>query len=238
MSLRVETDLRKLQEKVVSCRKCPRLTRHISSVAMQKTPRYRSWKYWAKPLPSFGDPHARLLIIGLAPAAHGGNRTGRMFTGDSSGDWLVKALYQTGFANQPHSVSSDDGLRLKSAYITAVVRCAPPENKPTRQEILNCSEYLAEELRLLRDVKVVVTLGRMAFDSFLRTSEILRPYRPSFKHGATYRFKGAPLLVASYHPSRQNTQTGRLTWHMWLKVFKKVKKELDQPGRDRNVHRA
>jgi len=227
----IEVGLRKLQNRVVSCRKCPRLICHISAVAMQKAPRYRNWEYWGKPLPSFGDPCAQLLIIGLAPAAHGGNRTGRMFTGDASGDWLIEALHETGFANQPQSISMNDGLRLRSAYITATVRCAPPKNKPTRQEISNCSEYLAEELRLLKDVRVVLTLGRIAFDNYFRHAKIERNRRSAFKHGAIHRLaQDAPLLVTSYHPSRQNTQTGRLKWNMWLKVFENIRKELQLLG--------
>jgi len=227
MGADIGVGLRRLQERVVSCRRCPRLIRHISAVARQKAPRYRSWEYWGKPLPSFGDPCAQLLIIGLAPAAHGGNRTGRMFTGDASGDWLIKALHETGFANQPQSISLNDGLRLRSAYITAIVRCAPPKNKPVKKEISNCSEYLAEELRLLKDVRIVLTLGRIAFDNYLRNIEMEKGRRPRFRHGSIYRFgEKAPLLVVSYHPSRQNTQTGRLKWNMWLKVFENVRKEL------------
>jgi len=228
MEADIGEDLRKLQKRVVSCRKCPRLIRHISAVAKQKALRYRNWEYWGRPLPSFGDPCAQLLIIGLAPAAHGGNRTGRMFTGDASGDWLIKALHETGFANQPQSISLNDGLRLRSAYITAIVRCAPPKNKPTRQEISNCSEYLVEELRLLKDIRVVLTLGRIAFDNYLRHAKIERSRRPTFKHGALHRLaRDAPLLVTSYHPSRQNTQTGRLKWNMWLKVFENIRNTLD-----------
>jgi len=227
MKADIGVGLRKLQERVVSCRRCPRLIRHISAVARQKAPRYRNWEYWGKPLPSFGDPHALLLIIGLAPAAHGGNRTGRMFTGDASGDWLIKALHETGFANQPQSISLNDGLRLRSAYITAIVRCAPPKNKPVKKEISSCSEYLAKELRLLKDVRIVLTLGRIAFDNYLRNIEMEKGRRPRFRHGSIYRFgEKAPLLMASYHPSRQNTQTGRLKWDMWLKVFENVRKEL------------
>jgi len=223
----IEMSLRKLQKRVVSCGRCPRLIGHILAVARRKAPRYRDQEYWGKPLPSFGDPHAQLLIVGLAPAAHGGNRTGRMFTGDASGDWLIKALHETGFANQPQSVSVNDGLRLRSAYITAIVRCAPPLNKPMKQEISNCSEYLAEELRLLEDARVVLTLGRIAFDNYLRNIKLGRSRRPRFRHGSTYRpTESDPLLVASYHPSRQNTQTGRLKWNMWLKVFENIRKEL------------
>jgi len=223
----IETGLKNLQERVVSCRRCPGLIRHISAVARRKAPRYMSQEYWGKPLPSFGDPHAQLLIIGLAPAAHGGNRTGRMFTGDASGDWLIKALHEIGFANQTQSIRVNDGLKLRSAYITAIVRCAPPKNKPTNQEISNCSEYLVEELRLLKDVSVVLTLGRIAFDNYLRNIEMRKGRRPRFRHGYTYRLAGnAPLLVASYHPSKQNTQTGRLKWNMWLKVFENIRRGL------------
>ncbi len=182
------------------------------------------WDYWGKPVPGFGDPQASLLIIGLAPAAHGANRTGRMFTGDSSGQWLVKALYETGLANQPYTVSKDDGLKLKSVYVTAVVRCAPPKNRPTSEEIDNCSEYLSEELRILKKVKVVLTLGRIAFESYLKLVNGREMHRLRFGHGKVYRLShGSPTLVASYHPSRQNTQTGRLTWRMWMKVFRKVR---------------
>jgi len=228
METEIGVGLRRLQERVVSCKRCLRLMRHISMVARLKTRRYKDWEYWGRPLPSFGDPRAQLLIIGLAPAAHGGNRTGRVFTGDASGDWLIRALYETGFANQPHSISVSDGLRLRSAYITAVIRCAPPMNKPTRQEISNCSEYLAEELRLLKDVRTVLTLGRIAFDNYLRNVEVKRSRRPSFRHGSICRLtENAPSLAASYHPSRQNTQTGRLKWNMWLEVFENIRENLD-----------
>ena len=233
----METDTRSalevLRGRVVSCRRCPRLIQYISTVVSVKARRFASWTYWGRPLPGFGDPDAQLLIIGLAPAAHGGNRTGRMFTGDSSGDWLIRALCESGFANQPHSVSRDDGLKLVSAYITAVVRCAPPKNKPTKQEIANCSEYLTEELNLLKQTKVVLTLGRLAFDSYLRHIDLAGDCRPRFKHGKVFRLKKKPLLVVSYHPSRQNTQTGKLTWAMWLRVFKKIEQLLDERARRR-----
>jgi uracil-DNA glycosylase family 4 len=221
--------LDKLREEVVSCRKCPRLMRHVRTVVVHSPRRYREWTYWGKPLPGFGDPHAKLLIIGLAPAAHGGNRTGRMFTGDSSGDWLVRALYETGFANQPSSVSKDDGLRLISTYITAAVRCAPPKNKPTRQEVLNCSEYLAEELKLLKEVRVVLTLGRIAFEGYLRHLDTESKTGLKFRHELICRpMMRGPLLAVSYHPSRQNTQTGRLTWRMWIRTFKRISQILDE----------
>lgn len=192
---------------------------HRELVAEKKVKRFADWQYWGKPLPGFGDPEAKLLIIGLAPATHGGNRTGRMFTGDDSGTWLARALYKVGFANQPSSESKDDGLKLESTYVTAVVRCAPPANKPTKQEIQNCSKYLQEELRILKNVKVVLTLGRIAFGAY--TSHLNLKLR--FKHGALYKFKGL-TIIASYHPSRQNTQTKKLTWNMWIDIFKKVKK--------------
>ena len=221
--------LETLRKRVISCRKCPRLINYISRVSKDKVPRYKDWCYWGRPLPGFGDPEARLLIIGLAPAAHGGNRTGRMFTGDSSGDWLIRALYETGFSNQPKSVSRDDGLRLVSAYITAVVRCAPPRNRPLAREIRNCSEYLLEEFRLLDKVEIVLTLGRIAFDTYMRyvyprNSKL----KPRFQHGGSYRIESMPSIVTSYHPSRQNTQTGRLTWEMWVGVFEKIKQMLAQ----------
>lgn len=218
-----------LREKIVACRKCQRLSRYITTVAADRPRRYKRCTYWASPLPGFGDPEARLLVVGLAPAAHGGNRTGRMFTGDSSGDWLVRALYKTGFANQPISVSRDDGLELIATYITAVVRCAPPKNKPTRQEILNCSSYLAEELKLLKEIRVVLTLGRIAFEGYLRHLDPESKTRLKFRHGLICRpTDTGPLLVASYHPSRQNTQTGRLTWRRWIGSFKRIRQILDE----------
>ncbi|MEM2906267.1 MAG: uracil-DNA glycosylase [Candidatus Bathyarchaeia archaeon] len=224
----IEAALKALAERVVSCERCPRLRAYCEEVARVKKRAYKDWTYWGRPLPGFGDPYARLLVVGLAPAAHGGNRTGRMFTGDGSGDWLIKALYEAGFANQPLSVNREDGLKLKAAYITAAVRCAPPRNKPTRQEIENCSPYLAEELKLLREVKVVLTLGRVAFDTYLsHLPEGLAEPRPSFKHGAVYQTGSeAPTLAASYHPSRQNTQTGKLTWQAWRSIFTEIRKIL------------
>jgi len=216
-----------LGDRSISCERCPRLRIYCEETAKVKRKAFKDWDYWGKPLPGFGDAHAELLLLGLAPAAHGGNRTGRMFTGDSSGDWLIKVLYETGFANHPISHSRNDGLRLCSAYITATVRCAPPNNKPTGQEIKNCSSYLAEELSLLKDVKLVLTLGRVAFDAYL-THRLDRSVtsKPRFKHGALYDFGTAPLLMASYHPSRQNTQTHRLTWQAWTNVFAKIRRAI------------
>ena len=212
-----------LNARIIKCKKCPRLAKHIADVAKVKVKRYNDWDYWGKPLPGFGDPDAKLLIIGLAPAAHGGNRTGRMFTGDSSGDWLMRALFESGFANQPTSERRDDGLKLKSAYITAVVRCAPPENKPNKQEIANCSCYLAEELKILKNVKVVLTLGAVAFNAYTSMQNIKGL---KFRHNATYKLS-EKTLVASYHPSRQNTQTGKLTWDAWMAVFRNIRKIIN-----------
>lgn len=215
--------LQVLNARIIKCKKCPRLAKYIADVAKVKVKRYNDWEYWGKPLPSFGDPDAELLIIGLAPAAHGGNRTGRMFTGDSSGDWLMRALYENGFANQPTSERRDDGLKLKSAYITAVVRCAPPANKPTKQEIANCSCYLAEELKILKNVKVILTLGAVAFNAYTSMQNIKGL---PFRHNATCKLSDK-TLIASYHPSRQNTQTGKLTWDAWIDVFKNIRRIID-----------
>jgi uracil-DNA glycosylase family 4 len=197
-------------------------------VARKRKRAYLDWDYWGKPVPGFGDPKARLLIIGLAPAAHGGNRTGRVFTGDSSGDLLFRTLYQTGFANQAQSVSRNDGMALRDAWVTATVRCAPPDNKPLPSEFRNCQQYLKCELALLKEIRVVVALGKTAFDSYL---SILKDHGHiasrgafPFSHGALFRFdRPLPALVASYHPSRQNTQTGKLTPQMFLRVFRTAK---------------
>ena len=222
--------LERLQAGIVRCRMCPRLVGWREEVARKKVRRYQAEEYWGKPLPGFGDPEARLLLVGLAPAAHGGNRTGRIFTGDRSGDWLYGALYAFGFSNQPTSRHRDDGLELKDAYVTAAVRCAPPANKPTREEMDNCRPYLVRELGLLRRVRVVVALGKIAFDSYLRARqevglEVPRPL-PRFGHGKAYALPGGVTLIASYHPSQQNTQTGRLTRAMFHAVFRKARRLL------------
>jgi len=217
--------LETISERIVQCRRCPRLVRYRERIAREKKRQYFNEEYWGRPLPGFGDAKARLLIIGLAPAAHGGNRTGRMFTGDSSGDWLVRALHITGFANQPISRSKNDGLSLTDAYITAAVRCAPPANKPTRIELMNCAEYLASELDALSRIRVVVTLGKVAFNSFLKLKK-LKPGLYDFAHGRIHRL-GELYLISSYHPSRQNTQTGKLTWEMWIEVFKQARRLLE-----------
>ena len=214
----------------MACERCPRLRRYCRRVARDKKREFLDWTYWGKPVPGFGDPRARLLIVGLAPAAHGANRTGRMFTGDSSGDWVYAALHRDGFATQPHAVSRDDGLTLIDCYITAAARCAPPGNKPSRIELERCRAYLAADVRLLSQVRVVLTLGRIAHDSWLKAAgwwARLEPRdRPSFAHGAVTTLPDGVALVASYHPSRQNTNTGRLTRAMWHRVFKRVRRLL------------
>ena len=220
-----------VQREVVACALCPRLRAHCEKVAAEKRRAYRDWEYWGKPVPSFGDPNARMLIIGLAPAAHGANRTGRMFTGDRSGDFLYRALHASGFASQPFSRSRDDGLRLCDAYITAAARCAPPANKPLPAEIRNCRRYLERELELLRGVKVVVALGRIAFDvylSVLKDAGLIASRAPfRFAHNREHHTgPGLPLLISSYHPSQQNTSTGRLTEVMLHQVFEKARRHL------------
>ena len=219
-----------LQQEIVECRRCPRLREHCAAIAELKRKAYREWEYWGKPLPSFGDPAARMLIVGLAPAAHGANRTGRMFTGDRSGEFLYRALFQTGFASQPQSRSRDDGLQLRDAYITASVRCAPPDNKPATDEIRNCRSFFERELQLLSNIRVVVALGKIAFDvylSVLRDRGSIASRAPFvFGHNREFRIPGAPVLISSYHPSQQNTQTGKLTEKMMLEVFLRARKIL------------
>ena len=224
--------LQVLNRKIVACRLCPRLVEYRAEVGRLKRRAYRDWDYWAKPVPGFGDPAARLLLIGLAPGAHGANRTGRMFTGDSSGDFLYRALFETGFASQPSSFSCEDGLTLRDAYISAVIRCAPPANKPAPQEIRNCQPYLERELELLKNLRVVVALGRLAFDAYLsilhRDAKISRRSSFVFAHGGEYRTgAGQPLLIASYHPSQQNTFTGKLTPAMLRGVFLRARRHLE-----------
>lgn len=218
-----------LQEEIVRCRRCPRLREHCTHIAEVKRRAYRTWEYWGKPVPGFGDPRAKVLILGLAPGAHGSNRTGRMFTGDRSGDVLYKTLHLTGFANQPGSVSRDDGLTLKGIYITAAARCAPPGNKPTPEEIRNCRPFLERELELLKDVKVVVALGKIAFDNYLdilKSRGVIRSRAGFiFAHNREHKLPpGQPLLISSYHPSQQNTSTGKLTEKMLADVFRKARK--------------
>ena len=217
--------LDKVNEQIAACSLCPRLLKYIRKVGDSGPKRYRDQVYWAKPVPSFGDPKARLLIIGLAPAANGGNRTGRMFTGDSSGEWLMRAMFETGFANYPHSVSINDGLLLSEAYVTSIVKCAPPMNKPSNTEISNCSLFLKNELNLLKStVIVVITLGKMAFDTYCKLNNI-RGLK--FRHNSIYKIDSTTTLIVSYHPSRRNTNTGTLTWPMWIQIFKKAKSIIE-----------
>lgn len=224
--------LLQINEEIVACRKCPRLVSYREAVAREKRRAFRDWEYWGKPVPGFGDPKARLMILGLAPAAHGANRTGRMFTGDRSGDFLYKAMYGAGFASQPTSLHIGDGLALKDAYISATARCAPPANKPLPSELANCQPYFIRELEVLRP-KVILVLGGIALRSYL---EVLKQQRRitsfaafPFGHGTVHRLpEPLPRLVASYHPSQQNTFTGKLTDRMLLKIFRDIRKHLDQ----------
>jgi len=224
--------LEKLQKIVVQCRKCPRLVAYLQEVSRYKPKRFRDWEYWSKPLPSFGDPEARVLIVGLAPAANGGNRTGQMFTGDRSGEWLFNALYQFGFANQPNSSHRDDGFALSDCYITATIRCAPPDNKPLPGEIENCRPYFLKELELLDKVRVIVPLGQIAFIQTLKSLRLKGYDVPplSFGHGKVYslRTQNSELrtLITTYHPSQQNTQTGKLTKPMFHQIFGMVRNRL------------
>lgn len=228
-----QTDqLKILSEEVVACRKCPRLVRYREKVAREKRRAYREWTYWGKPIPGFGDARAQLLILGLAPAAHGGNRTGRVFTGDRSGGFLYAALYKAGFANQPTSERRDDGLRLTNVYITATCRCAPPDNKPLPKEIANCRGYLERELETL-EPRAVLALGKIAWDGYLellkRSGVIASRALYQFAHGAQAEpVAGGPRLFGVYHPSQQNTQTGRVTPAMYATVLRRIRCFLEK----------
>ena len=225
-------DLRVLADEIVACRKCPRLVKHREKMAREKRRAYRDWEYWGKPVAGFGDSNAQLLILGLAPAAHGANRTGRMFTGDRSGDFLYAALHKAGFANQPASLHRNDGLRLENAYITATCRCAPPDNKPSPTEISNCRGYLERELEILRP-KAILALGKIAWDGYL---EILKQRGAiasrslyKFAHGAEAEIApGTPRLFGVYHPSQQNTQTGRVTPAMYAQILRRIRRFLEK----------
>jgi uracil-DNA glycosylase len=227
--------LRVLSDEIVRCFACPRLVAHREEIGRVKRRAYRAEFYWSKPVPGFGDPQARVFIVGLAPGAHGANRTGRMFTGDRSGEFLYRALWETGFANQSHSVARNDGLELHDAYMAAAVRCVPPDNKPNRDEILNCRPYLERELAIFGDLKAVVALGAIAFEAYLlvlQQSGLIRS-RSNFRfgHGRTYdTHPGGPVLVASYHPSQQNTSTKRLTAEMLRDLFRAVRGILSNPS--------
>ena len=221
-----------LNREVVACTRCPRLVAYRQEVAREKRRAYRDWDYWAKPVPGFGDPHARVLILGLAPGAHGSNRTGRPFTGDSSGNFMYPVLYETGFANQPTAIDRNDGLKLQDLYITAAVRCAPPDNKPLPQELAECSGFLDREIAGLRNVKVIVALGKIGFDAYLnhlKRRGLLPTRKPYlFQHGAHYPTPDGKVLLASYHPSNQNTATGKLTREMFVNIFKQAAKLADR----------
>ena len=224
-----ERDLHRVQDQIVACELCPRLRQHCINIGVVKRRAYRQEIYWSRPVPSFGDPQARVLLLGLAPGAHGANRTGRMFTGDSSGDFLYRAMWKTGFASQPTARRADDGLELRDAYISASAHCAPPDNKPTPLEIAACRPFLEQELQLLPGIRVVIALGRIAFDNYLEllraSGRITRKSDYTFAHGhVTEIVDGLPYLLASYHPSQQNTSTGKLTEKMLVDVFRRAAK--------------
>lgn len=227
-------DLLEIRSDVVSCRRCPRLVEYREGVARTKRREFSDEDYWGKPVPGFGDPDASLLIVGLAPAAHGGNRTGRVFTGDRSGDFLFQTLYRAGFANQPLSESTADGLKLDRAYITAAVKCAPPDNKPTGEEMSNCAEYLAREIQSLPRLKAVLCLGQFAYNTVAKTLRArcdLGSPPPKFKHGRVWTLVGPRLLVfCSYHPSPRNTQTGKLTGTTFLKLLHRIRRKIETLG--------
>ena len=221
-----------VERAVIACERCPRLRAYCRRIALEKKRAFSGETYWAKPVPAFGDPRARLLVVGLAPAAHGGNRTGRIFTGDSSGSWLYEALHRFGFANQPDSTGRGDGLRLADCYVTAAAHCAPPANKPTSGELDACRPYLEAEIRLLASVGVVVALGRVGWEGWLRAAgwwgTIPARERPPFGHALESTLPDGTVLLTSYHPSRQNTNTGRLTRAMWHAVFARARALLDR----------
>jgi len=223
--------LRRLNAEVISCELCPRLVEYRQRIARERRRAYRDCEYWGKPVPGFGDPQGRVLVLGLAPGAHGSNRTGRPFTGDASGKFMYPVLYETGFANQPAAINRDDGLELRDLYITAAVRCAPPDNKPLPQELANCAPYLDREVEGLANLRVVVALGKIGIDAYLNYLKrqgrlgARKPY--VFRHGAAYQMPDGKALLASYHPSNQNTQTGKLTRAMFVEIFKTARQLAD-----------
>jgi uracil-DNA glycosylase len=224
-------EFRKLEEQIVLCRRCSRLVEWRERVAIEKVRRFNTEDYWGRPVPAFGQPDGELVVIGLAPAAHGGNRTGRLFTGDRSGEWLYDALYQFGFANQAESINKNDGLQLHNCLITAVLRCAPPKNRPLPEEIVNCREYLHKELQLALSKRIIVTLGQIAFNAFLKTwhetGEVPIDQKLKFRHGGEWILPGGIILISSYHPSQQNTQTGKLTRPMFYEIFRQAAARLN-----------
>jgi uracil-DNA glycosylase family 4 len=223
--------LKALNDEVIVCHRCPRLVVYREKIAREKRRAYRDCEYWGKPVPGFGDPNAEILVLGLAPGAHGSNRTGRPFTGDSSGNFMYPVLYEMGFANQPNATSRDDGLKLTNLYITAAARCAPPDNKPLPQELANCAPFLERELDGLRKLRVIVALGRIGFDAYLgdlkRRGAISSKSPYSFGHGACYQMPNGKTLLASYHPSNQNTNTGKLTRAMFVEIFRRARELVD-----------
>lgn len=221
-----------LNREIVSCTKCPRLVAYRELIAREKRRAYRDCEYWGKPVPGFGDPNARVLVLGLAPGAHGSNRTGRPFTGDASGNFMYPVLHEVGFANQPTATHCGDGLKLHNLFITAAARCAPPDNKPLPQELANCAPYLDREIEGLRKLKVIVALGKIGFDAYLnslrRRGLVQSKSAYLFAHAAQYELPDAKILLASYHPSNQNTQTGKLTRPMFLNIFKQAARLADR----------
>ena len=224
--------LAELNTEVIACTRCPRLVEYRERIAREKRRAYLDCEYWGKPVPGFGDPNARVLILGLAPGAHGSNRTGRPFTGDASGKFMYPVLYETGFANQPNATHRGDGLELKNIYITAAIRCAPPANKPLPSELAKCAPYLDREMAGLKNLKVIVALGKIGFDAYLnylkRGGYISSKKAYVFRHGARYRMPDGKTLLASYHPSNQNTQTGKLTRQMFLRIFQAAARTADK----------
>ena len=225
----MSTQLESISKEIISCRKCPRLVEFREKISKDKRKKFADFEYWGKPVPGFGDPHAQLIVVGLAPAAHGGNRTGRVFTGDSSTKFLVKHLYEAGFSNQPTSETRSDGLVYRNCYVTAAVRCVPPDNKPTRLEIATCQPYFEQELLMLKECQVILALGKIAFDSVVDYSRKFYGSKGgfTFEHGRKFQLaENFPCVFASYHPSPRNTNTGKLTSKMFAKVLKNIRSEL------------